>query len=66
MIDFFIKSTIALSVFLIFYHWILEREKMHQFNRFFLLFSIVVSFAVPFVSFEMVKEVSTNLSSQII
>lgn len=65
MIDFFIKSTIALSVFLIFYHWILEREKMHQFNRFFLLFSIVVSFAVPFVSFEMVKEVPMNLSSQI-
>lgn len=65
MIDFFIKSTIALSVFLIFYHWILEREKMHQFNRFFLLFSIIVSFVVPFISFEIIKEVPVNLSSQI-
>lgn len=65
MIDFFIKSTIALSVFLIFYHLILEREKMHQFNRFFLLFSIVVSFAIPFISFEIIKEVPVNLSSQI-
>lgn len=65
MTDFFIKSTITLSVFLIFYHLILEREKMHQFNRFFLLFSILVSFVVPFVSFEIIKEVPMNLSSKI-
>lgn len=65
MIDFFIKSTIVLSVFLVFYHLILEREKMHQFNRFFLLFSIVISIVIPFVSFEIIKEVPMNLSSQI-
>ena len=38
---------------------------MHQFNRFFLLFSILVSFVLPFVSFEIIKEVPMNLSSKI-
>ena len=38
---------------------------MHQFNRFFLLSSILVSFVVPFVSFEIIKEVPMILSSQI-
>lgn len=65
MIDFFVKSTIALSVFLAFYHLILEREKMHHFNRFFLLFSIVISFAIPFISFEIIREIPVNLSNQI-
>lgn len=65
MIAFFIKSAIALSVFLIFYHLILEREKMHQFNRFFLLFSIVTSFIIPFFSFEIIKEIPVNFSNKI-
>ncbi|MEN2414214.1 M56 family metallopeptidase [Flavobacterium mesophilum] len=65
MIDFLIKSTIALGVFLAFYHFVLEREKMHRFNRFFLLFSIVFSLVIPFVSFEIVKEIPVNVSNQI-
>lgn len=55
MIDFLIKSTISLTVFLCFYHLILEREKMHTFNRFYLLFSIIISFAIPFLTFEIIK-----------
>ena len=55
MIDFLLKSTISLTVFLGFYHLVLEREKMHQFNRFYLLFSIVISFAIPFLTFEIIK-----------
>jgi N-acetylmuramoyl-L-alanine amidase/beta-lactamase regulating signal transducer with metallopeptidase domain len=55
MIDFLIKSSISLTVLLGFYHLILEREKMHQFNRFYLLFSIVISFAIPFITFEIIK-----------
>ena len=55
MIDFLIKSTICLTIFLGFYHLILEREKMHQFNRFYLLFSIVFSLAIPFLSFEIIE-----------
>jgi N-acetylmuramoyl-L-alanine amidase/beta-lactamase regulating signal transducer with metallopeptidase domain len=55
MIDFLLKSTISLTVFLGFYHLVLEREKMHQFNRFYLLFSIVISLAIPFLTFEIIK-----------
>jgi beta-lactamase regulating signal transducer with metallopeptidase domain len=55
MIDFLLKSTISLSVFLGFYHLVLEREKMHQFNRFYLLFSIIISLAIPYITFEIIK-----------
>lgn len=55
MIDFLIKSTISLTVFLGFYHLVLEREKIHQFNRFYLLFSIVISFVISFLTFEIIK-----------
>ncbi|TDP03857.1 M56 family metallopeptidase [Flavobacterium sp. 245] len=65
MIDFLIKSTIALGIFLAFYHLILEREKIHQFNRFFLLFSIIISFVIPFITFEIIREIPVNFSNQI-
>jgi N-acetylmuramoyl-L-alanine amidase/beta-lactamase regulating signal transducer with metallopeptidase domain len=55
MIDFLIKSTISLTVFLGFYHLILEREKMHQFNRFYLLLTIAIAFVIPFVTLEIIK-----------
>lgn len=56
MIDFLIKSSISLLALLIFYHLVLEKEKMHQFNRFYLLFSIVFSFVVPFITIEIIDE----------
>jgi beta-lactamase regulating signal transducer with metallopeptidase domain len=55
MIDFLLKSTISLAIFMGFYHLVLEREKMHQFNRFYLLFSIAISFIIPFLTFEIIK-----------
>ncbi|CAM1367942.1 Signal transducer regulating beta-lactamase production, contains metallopeptidase domain (fragment) [Tenacibaculum sediminilitoris] len=48
MITYFIKSGICLALLLVFYHLVLEREKMHQFNRFYLLGSILFSFLAPF------------------
>lgn len=56
MIDFLFKSSISLLVLLLFYHLVLEKEKMHQFNRFYLLFSIVFSFVVPFITIEVIDE----------
>jgi len=50
MKDFLIISTICLFAFLAVYHLFLEREKMHRFNRFYLLFSIAFSFVIPFLS----------------
>lgn len=48
MITYFIKSGICLALLLLFYHLILEREKMHQFNRFYLLGIVLFSFVAPF------------------
>ena len=56
MIDFLLKSSISLLALLIFYHLVLEKEKMHQFNRFYLLFGIVFSFVLPFITIEIIGE----------
>ncbi|WKD85977.1 Regulatory protein BlaR1 [Polaribacter huanghezhanensis] len=47
MIAYIIKSTICLVLLLAFYHFVLEKEKMHRFNRFYLLGAIIFSFMVP-------------------
>lgn len=57
MIDFFVKSTISLCILLIAYHLFLEKEKMFRFNRYFLLISLVFSIVVPFISFDVQKEI---------
>jgi len=56
MITFLIKFSLSLLVFLLFYKLVLEREKMHQVNRFLLLFALVFSLVIPFVSFEITSE----------
>lgn len=65
MIDFLIKSTICLFVFLGFYHLVLEREKMHQFNRFYLLGSIIISLVIPFVTFEIIEIIPVTQSTEL-
>ena len=55
MIDFIITSSVCLSIFLAAYHLLLEKEKMHTFNRFYLLSSIVISLIIPFLNFEIIK-----------
>ncbi|NHN26621.1 regulatory sensor-transducer, BlaR1/MecR1 family protein [Flavobacterium jejuense] len=57
MINFIIESTISLIIFFSFYKLFLEGEKTYQFNRFYLLTSILVSFVIPFISIEIVKEI---------
>ena len=47
MIIYLLKSACCLALLLGFYHLILEKEKMHSFNRFFLLGSIIFSFLAP-------------------
>ncbi len=53
MIAFIIKSTLCLILLLGIYYLFLEREKMHQFNRFFLLGALVLGLSIPFISFEL-------------
>lgn len=50
MILYLLKTALCSAVLLAAYLFLLEREKMHRFNRFYLLFSIVFSFAAPAVT----------------
>lgn len=61
MSDFLIKSAISLGVLLLAYHFLLEKEKMHQFNRFYLLFSLVFSFVIPFITIEVIQKIATPI-----
>jgi beta-lactamase regulating signal transducer with metallopeptidase domain len=58
MTDFLIKSTLSLAVLLVVYHLALEKEKMHQFNRFYLLFGLLFSLFIPFITIEIIQEIS--------
>ncbi len=53
MIGFLIKSSLCLILLLGIYNFFLEKEKMSIFNRFYLLGSLIISFAIPFVKFEL-------------
>jgi beta-lactamase regulating signal transducer with metallopeptidase domain len=66
MIDFLITSTVCLSIFLGFYHLLLEKEKMHSFNRFYLLSSVIISLLIPFLNFEIIKEIPAQISKTIL
>jgi beta-lactamase regulating signal transducer with metallopeptidase domain len=57
MTDFLIKSTFCLFVLLGAYHLFLEREKIHKFNRFYLLFSLIFSLTIPFITIEIIQEI---------
>ncbi|WP_405562473.1 M56 family metallopeptidase [Polaribacter sp. Asnod6-C07] len=47
MIAYLLKSATCLALLLAFYYLVLEREKMHNFNRFYLIGSIFFSFLAP-------------------
>jgi bla regulator protein BlaR1 len=47
MIIYILKSASCLAMLLAFYHLVLEKEKMHVFNRFYLLGSVLFSFLAP-------------------
>lgn len=52
MIIYLIKSTVLLCLLLGLYKLLLENEKMHFFNRFFLLFALGFGLAAPLITFE--------------
>lgn len=52
MTAYFIKVTLCSVLFFAVYKWVFENEKMLRFNRFYLLFSIVFSFVVPFITIQ--------------
>lgn len=56
MIDFLYKSSLSLLVLLAIYHLVLEKQKMHQFNRFYLLFGLAFSLVLPFITIQVATE----------
>ncbi len=52
MITYIVKTVLCAAILLLVYFLLLEREKMHRFKRFYLLFSIVFSFTVPSITIE--------------
>jgi len=60
MTDFLIKSTIAMAVLLALYHLLFEREKMHRFNRFYLMGALVFSLTLPLIAIPLYVEAVTE------
>lgn len=58
MIIYLVKSIFLLALLFGLYKFLLENEKMHRFNRFFLLFSLVFGLTAPLISFEVHPEQS--------
>jgi beta-lactamase regulating signal transducer with metallopeptidase domain len=54
--DFLLKSTLSLGLLYSVYILLLEKEKMHNFNRFYLLFGLLFSILIPFFTFEIPVE----------
>src|ERR1035437_7896443 len=52
MITYIIKTLLCAAILFLIYFLFLEREKMYRFNRFYLLFSILFSFGVSFITIE--------------
>jgi len=50
MINYIIRSSISLAILYLFFVAFLDNEKMHKFNRFYLLASLIFSFVVPLLT----------------
>lgn len=57
---FLIESTISLWVLYIAYYLFLSSDSTHHFNRIILLFSIVFSLLLPFITIEIIEEIQVS------
>jgi hypothetical protein len=57
MIVYILQSAICLTTFLVVYHLFFEKLKMHRFNRFYLLLSIVSGIVLPVLTIEVSTDV---------
>lgn len=60
MVSYLIKSIVCSGLLLAAYHFLLEREKMLRFNRYYLLAAMVFSLLVPLVTIEMPSPIVTQ------
>lgn len=52
MVFYLIKIIGCSALFILFYKLVLEGEHMYKFNRYYLLISLILSFTIPFITFE--------------
>jgi beta-lactamase regulating signal transducer with metallopeptidase domain len=62
VIIYLVTSAILLGLLLGFYKLLLENEKMHRFNRYFLIFAIVFGLSAPLISFEFTPETTSTIA----
>lgn len=65
MTTYVLKSSLCLIIFFGLYWFLLRREKLFVFNRFFLILSIVFSLVVPFISITVDLQTAPSLRSVI-
>ncbi|MET1258050.1 M56 family metallopeptidase [Flagellimonas sp. DF-77] len=58
MLEYLLKSSACMAAFLIFYQFLLEKENLHHFKRFFLLGALVASLTIPAIVFTEYVEVT--------
>ncbi len=64
MLEYVLKSSACMIVFLLFYQFLLEKENMHQFKRFFLLAALIASLVIPKLVFiEYAEAVPSTVSA---
>lgn len=56
MILYLIKAVACSAIFIAVYHLFLEREKMNQFNRFYLLGTVLLSMLIPLITVEITSD----------
>ena len=61
MIAYLLKSALCLFVLLLIHRLVLQREAMHQFNRYFLLIAVAGSFLIPLISIEVPAEAKASI-----
>ncbi|MBC9795333.1 M56 family metallopeptidase [Sinomicrobium weinanense] len=52
MLYYILKSSACLTVFILFYKLFLEKQDMHVFKRFYLIFALIASFCIPLITFK--------------
>ena len=65
MTTYIIKSSVSLLLMFGLYWFLLRKEKLFVFNRFFLVGSVVFSLIVPFISIPVNFQVTTQLNELI-
>jgi TonB family protein len=59
MTTYIIKTILCSTILILIYYFVLEREKIYRFNRFYLLFSIVFAFIVPLITIKTIQPANT-------